>query len=675
MKRPATPPVLGQGARISICDLLQALLLDRLPVARVPLIRYALAAYFVIAAIVSAPVQAGVIPGSSLQVDLNAREQEFVVFMDALFQQIGVPLVTAEGIEGTINGRFNGSVSEVLKEVTTAFNVIVYFDGAVAYLYKANQISRKVIASDANTAKRVYRQARQLDLPDARNKISLQADGLLVSGTPRFNEQLAEMFKSVEVKPNTTVTVRANSTPQKPEELPPSAAVYKIYRLKHAWAGDTSFQVGGQSVSIPGVATILQNLVTEVPVLVNRSIGADNSSRGSLDGLRGRGLNLQESNSTANVPVSVQSVGGGETDIIRIVADTRLNAVIVRDTPERIPAYDSLIDSLDVESQMVEIEATIIDINTDMTRELGINWRYSFSEGDVLFGEGSSADQALLPGTDVITQQGRGGVLSFMLGEPANFLGRIRALEEKGAARVVSKPHVITLSDVEAILGASTEFFVRIAGDQEVDLFNVPVGTFLRVTPHVFQDQSGNRIKLLVNIEDGAQAVGQTVDSIPVVERANINTQAVINEGDSLLIGGLVRDSYSKSSYRVPVLGSIPGLGRLFRSDRNNATRVERLFMITPRLANGTGFGAVQDLPTLQGSSDQLVLNANNRMESMRWPERKENAYWPTESAAAREEDTSVDRMRGSVSRLPDPLPQVISPFSVEAWPAAGSIQ
>jgi len=578
MKRPATPPVLDQGARISICDLLQALLLDRLPVARVPLIRYALAAYFVIAAIVSAPVQAGVIPGSSLQVDLNAREQEFVVFMDALFQQIGVPLVTAEGIEGTINGRFNGSVSEVLKEVTTAFNVIVYFDGAVAYLYKANQISRKVIASDANTAKRVYRQARQLDLPDARNKISLQADGLLVSGTPRFNEQLAEMFKSVEVKPNTTVTVRANSTPQKPEELPPSAAVYKIYRLKHAWAGDTSFQVGGQSVSIPGVATILQNLVTEVPVLVNRSIGADISSRGSLDGLRGRGLNLQESNSTANVPVSVQSVGGGETDIIRIVADTRLNAVI-------------------------------------------------------------------------------------------------RALEEKGAARVVSKPHVITLSDVEAILGASTEFFVRIAGDQEVDLFNVPVGTFLRVTPHVFQDQSGNRIKLLVNIEDGAQAVGQTVDSIPVVERANINTQAVINEGDSLLIGGLVRDSYSKSSYRVPVLGSIPGLGRLFRSDRNNATRVERLFMITPRLANGTGFGAVQDLPTLQGSSDQLVLNANNRMESMRWPERKENAYWPAESAAAREEDTSVDRMRGSVSRLPDPLPQVISPFSVEAWPAAGSIQ
>ncbi len=81
----------------------------------------------------------------------------------------------------------------------------------------------------------------------------------------------------------------------------------------------------------------------------------------------------------------------GDLQQVRIEADTRLNAIIVRDAPERLPYYEQLVQSLDVEPQSLEIEATIIDINTDKMRELGINWRGNIEKSSVLFGKGDAS--------------------------------------------------------------------------------------------------------------------------------------------------------------------------------------------------------------------------------------------------------------------------------------------
>lgn len=608
------------------------------------------------------------IPNLDKEVDLNVREQEFGDFADAFFRQVGVPLVIDDTIEGSVNGRFSGTASEVLDDVSRAFNIVTYYDGAVVYIYNANQLFTRIISADAGRSRTAEQLAKSMELPDDRNKITIESSGLLVNGTPRFIQQIEDLVESVRQEPKAPIQVRVKPVAKvlekaaSPEQPIP---VYKVFKLKHAWANDTTFQVGNESVTVPGVATILKELVSEFAFAMEGSKTSTNPNGGNIQGLRGQGL-AQNNIQVATLEQSISS--RGSSDVIRIVADTRLNAVIVRDTADRISAYATLIESLDVESKMVEIEATIIDINTDMSRELGVNWRYSSGNGDILFGDGTGSDLGLLPDSDLITARGRGGVLSFMLGEPTDFLARIRALEERGAARIVSKPHVITLSDVEAVLGASTEFFVRIAGNQEVDLFNVPVGTFLRVTPHVFEDESGNRIKLLVNIEDGTQSGARTVDSIPVVERANINTQAVINEGDSLLIGGMVRQSYSKSDYRVPILGSIPGIGRLFRSDRNSSTRVERLFMITPRLADGIGFGKSKQLPSLAGPAHTILSDADKRIESVEWPARNKQEYWPEE---VKEDRVLIDALeeKNRVLGLDGKAPlQVLSPYSVKSW-------
>jgi type III secretion protein C len=145
---------------------------------------------------------------------------------------------------------------------------------------------------------------------------------------------------------------------------------------------------------------------------------------------------------------------------------------------------------------------------------------------------------------------------------------------------------------------ANRSFYVRVAGEFDVDLFNVIAGTTLRVTPHVFHEGGDAlpRIRLLVNIEDGTLTDAR-VDQIPIVDRSAINTQSLIAEGESLLIGGLVREETSSAVSKVPVLGSIPLLGRLFRRTAKSTARIERLFLITPRLIPASRAAAAAPAP------------------------------------------------------------------------------
>ena len=576
------------------------------------LIKHISATLLIVLAGFVTPLMANELPAMERKVSLSVREQPVQQFLETLFAQVNVPVTVSEEIEGLMNGRFDGTAREVFDKVASAFNVSLYFDGVVAHVYSGSEIKRTLMPVSALTAGRVEKIAHRMNLGDRNNKIDAGNGGLIVTGTRRFLEQIEELSFSVQSNDK-------ESTKKAP-------LAYRVFYLSNAWAADTSFDVGGESVTISGVATLLSELVNDGELPVSIQSRRTNSNGGSLEGLRGKGL--QAVASPGVQPLEIQSEAEIEPAFsqsntgARIVADSRLNAVIIRDAADRMQAYQALINDLDRPSQMVEIEATIIDVNTDKTRELGVGWQYRRSDG-VLSSIGGTANGqtgTVFPGSPI---QGAGAVLSTVLGAKEQFLSRIRALEEKGAARVVSKPHVITLSDVEAVLGATTEFFVRVAGDEEVDLFNVPVGTVLRVTPHVFQESGQSRIKLLVNIEDGA-ASSREVDQIPVIERANINTQAVINEGDSLLIGGLVRDSYQEVASGVPLLGSIPFLGRLFKSTSSSSNRVERLFMITPRSADGLGFGRVQNgkrtLPVLQGDMDDIEAQAADRISSRPQP-------------------------------------------------------
>ncbi|MEJ2612147.1 MAG: type III secretion system outer membrane ring subunit SctC [Candidatus Thiodiazotropha sp.] len=534
-------------------------------------------------------LNAASIPNIDSDITIIAREQPISSFLQELFSQISVPVVVDESVKGTVNGSFdNITAREIINKISKSFGLVRYYDGAVVYFYTSNKISRRIIPASRSISKRIVRAAADLDLIDQKNSIRKAVDGgVVVTGTRRFIEQIDEL-------------VYAAESGLKDYEPPVG---FKVFYLKYAWAQDVTMTFAGKQVVIPGVATILRQLMNDLPQPYYVEY-QDRMLKPVIPGLKGQGLDsvgqtdhvglpdidrglvsVRNDSSQPNISPQLIQSSNGSASRVRIQADPRLNAIIVRDSPDKMVRYQQLIESLDIEPQMLEIEATIIDINTDKLRELGINWRWQNNDDQVLFGSGDSELDMRLSPTGTITPSGKGGFISFVLGDNAKFISRINALEEQGMANVVSRPHVLTLSNVEAIFDTSSTFYVRIAGREEVDLYNVSVGTSLRVTPHVFKDDGVARIKLLVTIEDGSQSGDQQVDNIPVVSRSAINTQALIDAGESVLIGGMVREMSTDDVQKIPLLGDIPIIGNLFKDTVKKKAKMERMFLISPKLA------------------------------------------------------------------------------------------
>lgn len=527
-------------------------------------------------------------PNIDQNITIIAREQPIDSFLKELFGQLSVPIVVDESVTGTVNGSFeNVSAKNIFDDISKSFGLIKYYDGAILYIYTSNNITRRIIPATSTISNSIVKAADDLNLTDTKNNIRKTIEGgLVVTGTKRFIEQVDELVFAAE-------NGLRNYTPP---------VGFKVFYLKYAWAQDVTMTFAGKQVVIPGVATILKQLLEEFPHTLNSGSSLDSLINPTIPGLRGQGMNSIGNTDRVGLPddrglVSVKNEIAqnnqleisnatylGNSSNIRIQADPRLNAIIIRDSPDRMARYQTLINSLDIEPQMLEIEATIIDINTNKMKELGINWRWQNNDDEVLFGSGSKISDEALNTQGTITPYGKGGFISFVLGDNAKFISRINALESEGAAHIVSRPQVLTLSNVEAILDTSSTFYVRIAGREQVDLFNVSIGTSLRVTPHVFKDEGNAKIKLLVTIEDGQQT-DQRVDDIPVVNRSAINTQALITAGESVLIGGLVREVSKEGEDKIPLLGDIPILGNLFKTTNTQKTRVERLFLISPKLA------------------------------------------------------------------------------------------
>jgi type III secretion protein C len=554
-------------------------------------------------------------------VTVIAREQPIGIFLKELFGQLSLPVIVDEAVAGNVNGSFERvSASSVFYDVAKSFGLVMYYDGAVVYVYTSNNITRRIMPASKTISQRIVRAATELDLTDNRNTVK-RADGggLVITGTRRFVEQIDELLYAAEHN-------------MKNYEPPVG---FKVFYLKYAWAQDVSMTFAGRQIVVPGVATILRELLEDGPRGFTIDHSKDRLLNPTLPGLRGKGLNsigdekriglpdnsnLYKINRPHTLDTDVMQASNLQnmidTSSVRIQADPRLNAIIVRDSPDRMSRYKYLIDALDIEPQMLEIEATIIDINTDKMRKLGINWRWQNDEDEILFGSGDKSDISLSP-IGQITPYGKGGFISFVLGDNAKFIGRINALEANDAAHVVSRPNVLTLSNVEAIIDTSSTFYVKIAGREEVDLFNVSVGTSLRVTPHVFKDEGEAKIKLLVTIEDGQErkklvagtTVTETVDNIPVIERSAINTQALINAGESVLIGGLVREESSDEEYKVPLLGDLPIVGNLFKNNSKKSFRMERLFLISPRLSIHR---IAKNVDTKKLTADKLIQEQND---------------------------------------------------------------
>jgi type III secretion protein C len=567
--------------------------------------RYVVRALFIAAlALLAVQAEAAPIPFSVEKVSYDLQGETLKGFLQRFFDDLGIAVTLSPAVQeesGTLNGPRSGMAAAVFKSIADSNGLVAYYDGSVVFIYKTREVSSRYFEIDPARVDAFREATIGFGLPDANDSLQIKAATGVVTakGTPRFLDQLAQL---------STALVRRTRTSA---AAPPPRTTLRFFSLKYAWAADTTFTVGNQRTVVPGVATILNQLLGDSDY--SGSAGGTTTLPPAVTGLRGKGLaalgnrlaasqgatagsgygSVVESDESAQPslpsrPAFRAALEAGDTP--RIVADPYRNALIIRDTPDRMPAYEELVRKLDVESQIIQLDATVIDIDKSRVRQLGIDWTYQHGNTAAAFGGGVHPIDAITGLT--------GLQVNSIITDASTFTARLNALEQEGVTNIVQRPQVVTLNDAEAVIESTQSVYVPVSGAFDEDLFGVIAGTVLRVTPHIIVDNGRQRIRLLVTIEDGNVQVtnqpttgsnGQTlVRPVPSVVRNAVNTQAIIDVGQGLLLGGLNRRENTRTTSKIPLLGSIPLLGRLFRSDITKRDNTERLFLISPQIIAST---------------------------------------------------------------------------------------
>jgi type IV pilus assembly protein PilQ len=302
-----------------------------------------------------------------------------------------------------------------------------------------------------------------------------------------------------------------------------------------------------------------------------------------------------------------------------VAIDERTNTLLLQDTAERLSDIRRLVQTLDIPVRQVLIEARIVIVNDDFSRELGVRFggafvgNYGSSDGLMYVGSGGLDT---VPGESgpVINPTSPGGVgisgsqvqtptvddrylVNLPIANPAGRLAltlldtdyvvdlEITAAQREGRGEVVSAPRVITANGKEAIIEQGTEIPYQESASSGATTTQFKKAVLsLKVTPQITPDD-----RVILDLTVSKDSVGQNVasatgGSVPSIDTREITTQVLVNDGQTVVLGGILETEKRDSLNKVPYLGDIPGLGALFRSKSRTDNKDELLIFVTPKI-------------------------------------------------------------------------------------------
>lgn len=243
------------------------------------------------------------------------------------------------------------------------------------------------------------------------------------------------------------------------------------------------------------------------------------------------------------------------------------NLIVVEDTPEFLKRIENLLKEIDKQPKQILIEAKILEVTLDDSETFGLDWKKLFSGGG---GTGNVGTRGFASG-------GTGFFLDFV--SPKVELA-LSALNTEGRVRTLSTPKLLALENQEAsvVIGDRIGYRLTTTINQVTSesIEFLESGVILKVKPSV---DSQNRIMLDIHPE---VSTGTVTAGIPSQKTTEVTTQLLVNDGQTIFIGGLLKRTISEGRDSVPILGDIPLLGRLFTSDKQISTNTETVVMITP---------------------------------------------------------------------------------------------
>ncbi len=290
----------------------------------------------------------------------------------------------------------------------------------------------------------------------------------------------------------------------------------------------------------------------------------------------------------------------------KVTVDERTNTLLVQDTADKLEQIRRLVSRLDIPVRQVLIESRIVLANNDFARELGVKFGLSHNsvapdnetgfilggklDGDVSYndtitayqvpgGTSTTRNEGLLVNLPVANPSGAIGIALGKLG--SNLLAlELSAMQLEDRGEVISSPRVITSNQQEAVIQQGVEIPYQQATSSGATSVTFKEAVLeLKVTPQITPDD-----RIIMDLRVSKDSVGQIFAGVPSVDTRSVETRVLVDNGETLVLGGIYEQERGKESERVPFFGELPGVGWLFRTERNLNEKSEMLIFVTPKI-------------------------------------------------------------------------------------------
>ncbi|HEF4760410.1 TPA: type IV pilus secretin PilQ family protein [Pseudomonas putida] len=298
----------------------------------------------------------------------------------------------------------------------------------------------------------------------------------------------------------------------------------------------------------------------------------------------------------ADIAKLFQSVTSAEAKVDErgsITVDERTNNIIAYQTQDRLDELRRIVAQLDIPVRQVMIEARIVEANVDYDKSLGVRWGGSIQKGNwntsgvnngstTIGTPGSTSTNT--PFVDMGAAANTSGIGIAFITDNVLLDLELSAMEKTGNGEIVSQPKVVTSDKETAKILKGTEIPYQEASSSGATSVSFKEASLsLEVTPQITPD---NRIIMEVKVTKDEPDYLNKVQDVPPIKKNEVNAKVLVNDGETIVIGGVFSNTQSKVVDKVPFLGDVPYLGRLFRRDVVSEKKSELLVFLTPRIMN-----------------------------------------------------------------------------------------
>ena len=286
----------------------------------------------------------------------------------------------------------------------------------------------------------------------------------------------------------------------------------------------------------------------------------------------------------AQMAALFQSVNNDQDDRRgSVVVDERSNSIIAYQTQEQLDELRRIVTQLDLPLRQVMIEARIVEVNVDYSKNLGVRWGGGLATGSGNWtATGKEGVGSLF--VDLGVNASTSGIGVGFFSNHAILDLQLSAMEKTGNGEVISQPKVVTSDKETAKISKGAEIpYQEASSSGSTSTSFKEAALSLEVTPQITPD---NRIVVDVKVTKDEPDFANALNSVPPIKKNEVNANVLVADGETIVIGGVFSNTQTKAVDKVPVLGDLPFLGRVFRRDYVQDQKSELLVFITPRIMN-----------------------------------------------------------------------------------------